>query len=334
MITDQTPLWLQLADGGIHAVFCYGLYVDNVKFEGIPHDCIRVEGCFNSTFNSVYFETPTSVTDDPDYEYGLYVTGASTNTSWNGGWANNCRHSITNNTNSGGVYRRGRQRNISVSGVTSFNANVAHFDLHQCALGVTFVGCTALAGQHSSVSVDVQGFNMRSPAVISGCIVQGNTHEAIVVWVDGDVVGSDLTPGGNRTVINACSIISPLHDDADTVRRGVVIQSNRTTVTISNCSFFDINQESILIETGVNNVIINGNTFHSCGANLASTNGIVKTLGTVNDLIITNNIFGAGTPAPAGRPYVGITAVNRLVFTGNDVNGLTNKTPTIPAIST
>ena len=74
--------------------------------------------------------------------------------------------------------------------------------------------------------------------------------------------------------------------------------------------------------------------FHSCGANLASTNGIIKATGTVNDLIITNNIFGAGTPAPSGRPLVVTTAANRVIFKDNDVNGLTNKLPTIPATST
>ena len=82
----------------------------------------------------------------------------------------------------------------------------------------------------SSVSVDVQGFNLRSPAVITGCVVQAVTHEAIVIWIDSDVAGSDLTPGGNRTIINATTIISPLHDDADTVRRGIVVQGNRSSI--------------------------------------------------------------------------------------------------------
>ena len=33
--------------------------------------------------------------------------------------------------------------------------------------------------------------------------------------------------------------------------------------------------------------------FHSCGASLDSTNGIIRIDGTGNDIIITNNIFGA-----------------------------------------
>ena len=116
--------------------------------------------------------------------------------------------------------------------------------MHQAALGVTFTGCTALAGQHSSVSVDVQGFNLRSPAIINGCVVQGATHEAIVLWIDSDVVGSDLTPR-QPYIINATSIISPLRDDADTVRRGIVAQGNRSSLHHFKLQLYDINQESI-----------------------------------------------------------------------------------------
>jgi len=321
-------------DGPLHCCFCYGLYLHNVKLEKMCHDSIRVEGCFDTVLESVYMETPTSAEDDPDHQYGLYITGASTNTQWNGGWANRCRHSITNNTNSGGVYRRGRQRNISVTGVTSYNANVAHFDLHQGALGATFTGCTAIAGQHSSVSVDVQAFNLRSPAVINGCVCQGMTHETIVLWIDADVVGSDLTPGSNRTVINGCSIISTLQDDADTVRRGIVVQGNRSSISITNNNFYDLNQESIYLEDPVSNVLISGNIFHSVGASLSSTNGVIRATGTVSDLIITNNIFGAGTPPPSGRPLAVTTLATRVLFKNNDVNGLTNKAPNLPAAST
>lgn len=325
---------LTAGDGPFHCIFNYGLYLHNVKLENMPHDSIRVEGCFDTLLSDVFMENPVSVLDDPDHEYGLYITGCSTNTAWVGGWGNACRHTVTNNTNSGGVYRRGRQRGISITGVNSFNANVAHFDLHQCGLGATFTGCNAIAGQHSSVSVDVQGFNMRAPATITGCTVNGMTHEAIVVWVDGDVAGSDLTPGGNRTIINACQIIAPLHDDADTVRRGIVVQTNRQQVIISNNQFFDINQESILLEGTINNVIISNNMFVTCGANLSSTNGIIKATGTISDTTITGNIMGAGTPAPAGRPLVVTTAAHRLLFVNNNVNGLTNLRPTLPSAST
>jgi hypothetical protein len=321
-------------DGPVHTVFNYGLRVSNVKFEKCSHDSIRVEGCFDTILSDVCFETPTSVTDDPDHEYGLYICGNSTNTQWNGGWANRCRHSTTNNTNSGGVYRRGKQRNITINGVTSFNANVAHFDLHQCALGATFTGCTALSGQHETVSVDVQGFNLRSPASVIGCVVQGCTHESIIIWVDGDVAGDDFKPGANRTSIIGTQIISTLKDDVDTVRRGIIVQANRSSVIISGCQFYDLNQESIIIEDGCKHVIVTGNMFHSVGANLVSTNSIVKLLGNTDDIIVSNNDFCAGTPAPTGRPLVAVTSVDHLIFTGNDVSGLTNKLPTIPAIST
>ena len=125
-----------------------------------------------------------------------------------------------------------------------------------------------------------------------------------------------------------------MRDDADTVRRGIVAQGNRSSLIISNCNFYDINQESIRLEDPSSNVIITGNMFHSCGASLVSTNGIIRIDGTGNDIIITNNIFGAGTPPPSGRPLTVATSANRLIFKDNDVNGLTNKAPNIAAIST
>jgi hypothetical protein len=155
------------------------------------------------------------------------------------------------------------------------------------------------------------------------------------VWVDGDGVTDDWKPGGDRTVINACTIIAPLRDDVDTVTRGIVVQSNRKSVVINACQFFDLSSEAIIIEADTADIIVSNNMFHSCGVDLISTNGLIRCLGNIDKLNVTNNHFGAGTPSPAGRPLVFDTGVvNHLVFEGNDVVGLTNKTPSILAGST
>ena len=334
-IYDDCGAVATAGDGAFFCVYCYGLTLDNVKLEHMPHDSIRPESCFNVSLNNVYIEDPQSTVDDVDHEYGVYLCGSTTNFSWTGGWANNCRHSFTNNTNSGGIYRRGKQRNVNFSGVKSYNANVAHFDLHQCAIGASFTACGAIGGQHSSVSVDVQGFNLRSPATLTGCTCQHIQHESIVVWVDGDGITTDFKPGGDRTVINACTIIAPLKDDVDTVTRGIVIQSNRKSVVINACQFFDMNSEAIIIEEDTADVIISNNMFHSCGADLLSTDGLITLLGDIDKLNVTNNNFAAGTPSTAGRPLVQDAGViNHFVFQGNDVAGLTNTMPTILAGST
>ena len=112
--------------------------------------------------------------------------------------------------------------------------------MHQGALGVN-VNRAHRTGRPAFQRIGtVQGFNLRSPAIINGCVVQGATHEAIVLWIDSDVVGSDLTPGANRTIINATSIISPLRDDADTVRRGIVAQGNRSFLSSFQTATFTI----------------------------------------------------------------------------------------------
>jgi hypothetical protein len=159
-----------------------------------------------------------------------------------------------------------------------------------------------------------------------------------VVWVDGNGASDDWKPGGDRTVITGCTIIAPLRDDADTVTRGIVVQANRKSVVINACQFFDLNSEAIIIDVDTADIIISNNMFHSCGADLGSANGLIRCLGDVDKLNITNNHFGAGTPSPAGRPLAVDTAlggiINHLVFTGNDVVGLTNTMPIIPAGST
>ena len=321
-------------DGPFYLAFCYGPKIMNVKCENMSHDSIHIESCFNITLTDIYIETPHAVLDAAGLRYGVYLTGASTNFNWTGGWGNRCRHTFTNNTNSGGAVRRGKQRNITITGVNSYNADTAHFDTHQAALGVTFNGCTTIANQHGDATTDAQGFNMRSPATLNGCVVVGATGQAMVLWIDSDVAGDDFKPGGSRTTVNACQIISPNQADADTNRRGIVVNGNRGSIIISNCQFYDINRECIKLNSPTSNIIITGNMFHSCGGSLGSTNGMINITGTVNDLTITSNIFGAGTPPPLGRPFVIATAGNRIIFKNNNVNGLTNKSPTIPAIST
>ncbi len=320
-------------------LLCYGAYVQNVKFEKQYFASLGLQSCFNTTLNNVYFETPQDLVDGGGIhlglQYGLYVEGASTNTTWTGGWGNRCRHTITNNTNSGATTKAGRQRNIMVTNVTSYNATTASFDLHQSADGVTFNGCGVVMGHHGTVTTSAKGFNFRAPAIMTGCWTFGTTDNCVTIWTDDASAESGITPGANRTIISGCKFQSAsLDEQGGNNRRGIRIQSNRAAVTITGCQFYDVVDQGIYIEDLCKDIIISDCIFRNTSTNSSSSSGVIYAAGNVDNLTVTNNIFGSGTsPANAKALYV-VTSVDGLVFTGNNVVGMTSKVLNIPAIST
>lgn len=323
-------------DGGDTALtLCFEPHVENVKFEKGYFASLAVISCFDTNLTAVYFETPQELTASPGIIYGLYVNGASTNTTWNGGWGNRCRHTLTNNTNSGAVYYAGRQRNIMLTGVTSYNATTAHFDLHQAADGVSFSSCGAVMGHHGTVTTSAKGFNFRAPAMMVGCWTIGCTDNCVTIWNDDASAESGITPGGNRTIISGCKFQSQsLDEQGGNSRRGIRIQANRASVIITGCQFYDIADQPIYLEDGVSDVVISNCIFRNCGANLSTITGIIYATANVDNLVVSNNIFGSGTSPPNARSLYVVTSVDGLTFTGNNIRGMTSKVLNIPAIST
>jgi hypothetical protein len=311
---------------------CYNLRISNVKFENMAYASCGIRNCFNTLLSRLGFESPRELSGGGGIRYGLYILAATTNLTLNGAWAQRCRHSLTTNNSSGSQTDSGRPRNISINGFLSFNADTAGFDTHESTVGMSFNGCGALNGYPGNVTTTSKGFNTRSPATFNSCWVEGAYTQAFTFFNNGDTTGTDTQPGADRTIMNACRINNTSPPGG--TNKGVSISANRSSVSINNCQFYNIEDANVEIEDGVKNVIVSNCIFHSCGSGLSSSSGLIRCLGNVDDLVIIGNIFGAGTPAASGRPLYVTTSVDRLIFANNDCNGLTNKTPTIPAIST
>lgn len=319
-------------DGDTTFNLCYNLHIDNVKFEGMFYASCAIQNCFNTQISNVGFESPKATSESAGIRYGLYLVAATTNLSVNGAWAQRCRHSLTTNNLSGGVLESGRCRNIMINGFVSHNADTAGFDTHESTVGMQFTNCGAINGYPGDVTTTVKGFNTRSPTTFNSCWVEGAYTQAFTCFNNGDTAGTDTQPGADRTIYNACRINNTM--PVGGTNKGIVISANRSSVSVINCQFYNIEDACVELEDGTKNVIVSGCIFHSCGSGLSSSSGLVRALGNVDDLIIANNIFGAGTPSASGRPLYVTTSVDRLTFKDNNCNGLTNKQPTITAAST
>ena len=319
-------------NGDTNFNLCYNLHITNVKFENMFYASCCIQNCFNTQMTNVGFESPRATSDSAGIRYGLYLVAATTNFTLNGAWGQRCRHSLTTNNLSGAVTESGRCRNIMINGFVSHNADTAGFDTHESTVGIQFTGCGAINGYPGDVTTTVKGFNTRSPTTFNSCWVEGAYTQAFTTFNNGDTAGTDTQPGGDRTIYNACRINNTM--PVGGTNKGIVISDNRSSITVKNCQFYNIEDANIEIDDGAKHVNISGNIHHSCGSGLSSSSGLIRCTGNVDDLIITDNDFGAGTPSASGRPLYVVTSVDHLEFSGNDCTGLTNKLPTIPAIST
>lgn len=331
-------------------LFCYNLQLDHVKFEHMYYCSVALQNCYNAEVDECAYETPQFLDGSTFWvNYGIDILSASTNITLNGGWANRCRHSVTTDCIAGQTYGGGRQRNITVNGMKSYNANTSHFDSHEGVVGLTFNGCVAIGGYHQFAAEyaagqtgqtpqtdQVKGFTARSPTTFNGCIAQDCENYAFALFNDADTAGTDALPGSNGSIISHCQIRSTQTGGSGSVgvTRGIRVLDNRADVQIIGNYFFNILEEPILIATGTKNIIIKDNIFHTCGASLSSSRGLIRCVGTITDLIVQGNIFGAGTAPASARPLEVATSVASLIFKDNDCNGLTNKSPVLTAAST
>ncbi len=326
--------------GDVYFGFCRNLMLENIKLENMVFSSLTPQSCFNVSLNNVQYESPRTTSSSSTLRYGLHCIGATTNMTINGGYGNRCRHTIDFDVESETPIGTlgGRPRNILVQGVKSYDADSIHFNTHQGVVGITFVDCGAIGGHtatETSPDGEQPGFSSRSPATFIGCYTQGAFAVAMTLQSDdgANPVGTDQYPQCDRTIVNGCRFENVV-SDTNPLARGIRIGVNRGGILITNCSFHNIANEVIDIRAGASNINISNNIFSSCAGSQGSGGGYIRVLTTASDLIIKGNTFDAGTPSAAGRPLWIGTSVAGLKFIYNDVNGLTNKMPTVPAAST
>jgi hypothetical protein len=324
-------------EGDTVFAYCKDLVIDNVKFENAVYSSLTLNSCFNTDLDTVKYYTPRTTSGASPTRYGLRVIGATTNLTVNSNSAQRCGNAVQLSLATGTGFT-GRPRNILITGFKSYDASSTHFLTQQGPVGVTLVNCGAI-GSHTSTETgsngEQMGFGNLSPVTYIGCYTSGAFSNGWAIESD-DVatpVGTNQFPQGDRTILSGCRIANVV-PDTNPLARGIRIGANRAGVTISDCEFHNINNEVIDIRAGASNIDIHDNIFSSCAGNVSSAGGYIRVLTTASDLNIHDNTFDAGVPSPAARPLWIGTSVARMSFINNDVNGLTNKAPTIPAAST
>src|SRR5262249_18818146 len=106
---------------------------------------IQLLSVLNSNISDCYIHHIRDKQPPANVHYGIAVSSASQNVSITGCRFSHTRHAVTTGGSSG-TLANGVQRNIVISNCTSTAADTAHFDTHDPAENVSYVGCVAIGG--------------------------------------------------------------------------------------------------------------------------------------------------------------------------------------------
>ncbi|MGA7410067.1 MAG: right-handed parallel beta-helix repeat-containing protein [Bryobacteraceae bacterium] len=274
----------------LKAGFTHFRFVENLQIERVEvHDAyftgIQVQSVRNSTIAACYIHHIKDVVSvnppNPANErYGIAVGGASQNVTISGCRFSHTRHAVTTGGSSG-TNQNGVQRNIVVANCTSMLTDTAHFDTHQPAENVTFIGCVADGGIPASpTDSGAYGFQARARnCSIIGCSVLQAIGRGIMIF--GPVSGGAVLSGNMIANVKA-------------------IPGNKAGTGI----YFD--------SAGTSNHSITGNVIKNCeGSGIA--NG-----GSNHDLVITGNVIqNSNTIVPGAA--IELTNAARVLISGNNI---------------
>jgi hypothetical protein len=331
-----------LSVGFTHFRFVENLQIDRVEvhhayFSGIQLQSVRnsaISGCYIHHINDI---VPVNPPNPANERYGIVVGGASQNVSINGCRFSHTRHAVTTGGSSG-KNQNGVQRNIVVANCTSMLSDTGHFDTHQPAENVTFIGCVADGGVPATPATSgAYGFQMRGRnCCIIGCSVLQAVGRGIMIF---GPVSSGAVISGNM-IANVKAIVG---NKAGT---GIYFDSDGTSnhsITgnvIKNC-------EGSAVEGGGSNndIVIGANVIANVNAvvpgaaiqlrnaarALISGNNIragvsgraIEMLGSSDDWQILGNHFGGGS----GVTIAGTGSVVANNFGYNPVGQIVNPWP-------
>lgn len=331
-----------LTVGFTHFPFVENLQIERVEVYNAYFAGIQVQSVRNSVISSCYIHHISDIVSanppNPANErYGIVVGGASQNLSISGCRISNTRHAVTTGGSSG-TNQNGVQRNLVVSNCTSMLSDTAHFDTHQPAENVTFIGCVADGGVPARPTTSgAYGFQMRARnSSIIGCSVLQANGRGIMIFgpvSSGSVISGNMIANVKAIVGNKAGT-GIYFDSAGTSSHSV------TGNVIRNCD------GSALANGGSNNdITITGNTAQNvnrsvpgaalqltnaarvlvCGNNIAASpdSSVIAMLGISDDWRIVGNCLTGGTGVTLAG--AGTVAVNNFGY--NPVGIITNPWP-------
>jgi hypothetical protein len=248
----------------------------------------------NSNISDCYVHDIRDKQPPANVHYGIVVASASQNVSITGCRFSHNRHTVTTGGASGNL-ENGVRRNIIVSYCTSIAADTAHFDTHDPAENVSYVGCLAVGGVPAMQ--EVVGFQMRGAnSSIVGCSVLQAIGKGIMIFEGrGDPrfhTGSDgATITGNmivgvKSVMGAAGI--GIHLDSSGTSRHTIAGN-----VINQCE-----GSAIVGEGGNNDVMVSGNVID--GTNVGVPDASIVFHSAERVTITGNKILNNQTGSPIG----------------------------------
>jgi len=291
-------------------------FIDNLQIERVESHHTYVAGMQllsvrSSNIAECYVHDIRDKQPAANVHYGIVVSAASQNVNIAGCRFSHTRHAVTTGGASGAL-ENGVQRNITVSNCTSMAADTAHFDTHDPAENVSYVGCVAIGGKPAAQ--EVVGFQMRGTnSSIIGCSVLQAIGKGILIFHAGS---------GGATITG--NMIAGVKSVAGALGVGIHLDSSGTSRhTIAGNVVKQCEGSAIVGEGGNNDVVVSGNVvdgtnlvvadasivFHSAERITIVGNKIINNLtggpigmkGSSTDWLITGNSFAqnsSNSPAP------------------------------------
>jgi hypothetical protein len=264
-------------------------FVDNLQIQRVEAHHGYVAGIgllsvLNSKISDCYIHHIRDRQPPEQVHYGIVVSAASQNIGITGCRFSHTRHAVTTGGVSGSL-ENGVQRNIVISNCTSMAADTAHFDTHDPAENVSYVGCVAIGGVPAVQ--EVVGFQMRGAnSSIVGCSVLQAIGKGILMFH----TGSDgATISGN--------MISGVQSVAGSLGIGIHLDSSGTSLhTITGNVIKLCGGSAIRGEGGNNDVVVSGNVID--GTNLVVPDASIVFHGAERVTITGNKILNNQTGNP------------------------------------
>ena len=266
-------------------------FIDNLQIERVESHHTYVAGMQllsvrSSNIAECYVHDIRDKQPAANVHYGIVVSAASQNVSITGCRFSHTRHAVTTGGASGAL-ENGVQRNITVSNCTSMAADTAHFDTHDPAENVSYVGCVAIGGKPAAQ--EVVGFQMRGTnSSIIGCSVLQAIGKGILIFHAGS---------GGATITG--NMIAGVKSVAGALGVGIHLDSSGTSRhTIAGNVVKQCEGSAIVGEGGNNDVVVSGNVVD--GTNLVVANASIVFHSAERITIIGNKIINNLTGGPIG----------------------------------
>jgi hypothetical protein len=278
-------------------------FVENLQIERMEAHHAFVAGVsllsvLNSKISDCYIHDISDRQPPDNVHYGIVVSAASQNVSITGCRFSHTRHAVTTGGVSG-TLENGVQRNIVISNCTSMAADTAHFDTHDPAENVSYVGCVAIGGvpKPPPAGQVVAGFQMRGAnSSIVGCSVLQAVGKGIMIF---EGKGNPQFHAGSDGATITGNLIAGVQSVDGTLGVGIHLDSSGTSRhAITGNVIKQCEGSAIRGEGGNNDVVISGNVIDGTNIKVADASIVFHNADRI--AITGNKILNNSTGNPIG----------------------------------